>query len=151
MEQRRRLRLGEIMVQQGLISQDQLRIALIEQGQNKIPLGRQMVRLGFVSESMVRDLVEQSVNMVRAAKKEAVQVRAQQLVEDAILDILIPPVKATNGQPALGFDENTKPDRVHGDRVHRGGAQFRCKAVHGWPGCLAGQCVCRTGVAQCQI
>ena len=49
------------MVQQGLISQDQLRIALIEQGQNKIPLGRQMVRLGFVSESMVRDLVAHTI------------------------------------------------------------------------------------------
>ncbi len=69
--------------------------------------------VGYVGrdvESMVRDLVEQSVNMVRAAKKEAVQVRAQQLVEDAILDILIPPIKATNGQPALGFDENARPD-----------------------------------------
>ncbi|GAB2535465.1 ATP-dependent protease ATPase subunit HslU [Spirosoma aerophilum] len=66
--------------------------------------------VGYVGrdvESMVRDLVEQSVNMVRAAKKEAVQVKAQQLVEDAILDILIPPVKPVNGQ--MGF-ENEKKD-----------------------------------------
>ena len=33
-EQRRILRLGELMVQQGLITQDQLRIAMIEQEQN---------------------------------------------------------------------------------------------------------------------
>lgn len=45
------------MVQQGLISQDQLRIALIEQEQNDLPLGRQLVRLGFVTEAMVRDTV----------------------------------------------------------------------------------------------
>ncbi|SOD80715.1 ATP-dependent HslUV protease ATP-binding subunit HslU [Spirosoma fluviale] len=66
--------------------------------------------VGYVGrdvESMVRDLVEQAVNMVRAAKKEAVQVKAQQMVEDAILDILIPPVKPTNGQ--MGF-ENEKKD-----------------------------------------
>ncbi|GAB2584365.1 ATP-dependent protease ATPase subunit HslU [Spirosoma areae] len=66
--------------------------------------------VGYVGrdvESMVRDLVEQSVNMVRGAKKEAVQVKAQQLVEDAILDILIPPVKSANGQ--VGF-ENEKQD-----------------------------------------
>ncbi len=66
--------------------------------------------VGYVGrdvESMVRDLVEQSVNMVRAAKKEAVQAKAHQLVEDAILDILIPPVKPANGQ--LGF-ENEKKD-----------------------------------------
>ncbi|MES2546710.1 MAG: GspE/PulE family protein [Pseudomonadota bacterium] len=60
-EHRRKLRLGELMMQQGLISQDQLRIALIEQEQNNIPLGRQLVRLGFVSESMVRDLVAHTI------------------------------------------------------------------------------------------
>ena len=60
-EQRRKLRLGELMVQQGLISQDQLRIALMEQDQNNIPLGRQLVRLGFVTESMVRDLVAHTI------------------------------------------------------------------------------------------
>ncbi|WP_420151377.1 ATP-dependent protease ATPase subunit HslU [Spirosoma sp.] len=68
--------------------------------------------VGYVGrdvESMVRDLVEQSVNMVRNAKKEAVQVKAQQQVEDAILDILIPPVKPANGQH-LGFENEKKPD-----------------------------------------
>ena len=60
-EQRRKLRLGDLMVQQGLITQDQLRIALIEQEQNDIPLGRQLVRLGFVSENMVRDLVAHTI------------------------------------------------------------------------------------------
>ncbi len=60
-EQRRKLRLGDLMVQQGLISQDQLRIALIEQDQNNLPLGKQLVRLGFVSESMVRDLVAHTI------------------------------------------------------------------------------------------
>ena len=71
--------------------------------------------VGYVGrdvESMVRDLVEQSVNMVRAAKKEAVQARAHQMVEDAILDILIPPVKSANGH--MGF-ENEKNDRIPAD------------------------------------
>ncbi|MDD2833707.1 MAG: GspE/PulE family protein [Methylotenera sp.] len=60
-EQRRKLRLGELMVQQGLISQDQLRIALIEQEHNDLPLGRQLVRLGFVTEAMVRDTVAHTI------------------------------------------------------------------------------------------
>ena len=60
-EQRRKLRLGELMVQQGLISHDQLRIALIEQEQNDLPLGRQLVRLGFVTEAMVRDIVAHTI------------------------------------------------------------------------------------------
>lgn len=60
-EQRRKIRLGELMVQQGLISHDQLRIALIEQEHNDLPLGRQLVRLGFVTEAMVRDTVAHTI------------------------------------------------------------------------------------------
>ena len=56
-----KLRLGELMVQQGLISQDQLQIALTEQEQNNIPIGRHLVRLGFVTESIVRDLVAENL------------------------------------------------------------------------------------------
>jgi ATP-dependent HslUV protease ATP-binding subunit HslU len=52
--------------------------------------------VGYVGrdvESMVRDLVEQSVNMVKARKKEEVKEKAAQIVEDIILDALIPPLK----------------------------------------------------------
>ncbi|MCU0317722.1 MAG: ATP-dependent protease ATPase subunit HslU [Amoebophilaceae bacterium] len=51
--------------------------------------------VGYVGrdvESMVRDLVEHAVNMVKAAKEEEVKEKAAQLVEDLILDALIPPV-----------------------------------------------------------
>ncbi|MFN3403673.1 MAG: ATP-dependent protease ATPase subunit HslU [Cytophagaceae bacterium] len=56
--------------------------------------------VGYVGrdvESMVRDLVEQSVNMVKNKKKEEVKAKAQQIVEDIILDALIPPVKKPSG------------------------------------------------------
>ncbi len=52
--------------------------------------------VGYVGrdvESMVRDLVEQAVNLVKAQKKEEVKERAGQIVEDLILDALIPPMK----------------------------------------------------------
>jgi general secretion pathway protein E/type IV pilus assembly protein PilB len=49
------------MVQQGLISQDQLRIALTEQEHSDLPLGRQLVLLGFVTEVMVRDVVADTI------------------------------------------------------------------------------------------
>lgn len=52
--------------------------------------------VGYVGrdvESMVRDLVEQSVNMVKAKKKEEVKEKAAQVVEDIILDALIPPMR----------------------------------------------------------
>lgn len=64
--------------------------------------------VGYVGrdcESMVRDLVEQSVNMVRTAKKEEVKAKASDAVEDTLLDILIPPVK---DKKDVGFSMETK-------------------------------------------
>ncbi|TGD78942.1 ATP-dependent protease ATPase subunit HslU [Hymenobacter wooponensis] len=63
--------------------------------------------VGYVGrdvESMVRDLVEQSVNMVRQRRKEEVKAQAAQAVEDLILDALIPPVSGTTvAKPGVGF------------------------------------------------
>lgn len=56
-----KLRIGELMLERGLISNDQLRIALTEQQKNNIPLGRHLVKLGFVTESIVRDLVAKNL------------------------------------------------------------------------------------------
>lgn len=61
--------------------------------------------VGYVGrdvESMVRDLVEQSVNLVKARKKEEVQEKATQAVEDIILDALIPPMRKPITKPT-GF------------------------------------------------
>ncbi|WP_192820088.1 ATP-dependent protease ATPase subunit HslU [Rufibacter sp. LB8] len=63
--------------------------------------------VGYVGrdvESMVRDLVEQSVNMVKTRKKEEVKVQAALLVEDIILDALIPPItQSGNRGDMMGF------------------------------------------------
>jgi general secretion pathway protein E/type IV pilus assembly protein PilB len=60
-EQRKKLRLGELLVQQGLITPDQLGIALAEQRQTALPIGRQLVRLGFVTEAAIRDIMARTV------------------------------------------------------------------------------------------
>jgi ATP-dependent HslUV protease ATP-binding subunit HslU len=65
--------------------------------------------VGYVGrdvESMVRDLVEQSVNMVKARKKEEVRDKAAQMVEDAMLDALIPPLRQPVRTGFLGQTEN---------------------------------------------
>src|SRR5690606_16064112 len=54
--------------------------------------------VGYVGrdvESMVRDLMEQAVNLVKTTKKEVVKEKAEQIVEEIILDALIPPVKGS--------------------------------------------------------
>jgi general secretion pathway protein E/type IV pilus assembly protein PilB len=61
-------RLGEMLVQKGTLTGDQVRIALIEQQHSGAPLGRVLVSLGFVSEAVVRDalgeaLDQRSVNL----------------------------------------------------------------------------------------
>jgi len=66
--------------------------------------------VGYVGrdvESMVRDLVEQSVNMVKIAKKEEVKEKAAEIVENIILDILIPPMKGNSKSfsTQIGADE----------------------------------------------
>ena len=52
--------------------------------------------VGYVGrdvESMVRDLVEQSISLVRAEQKETIKEKALENAEEAILDILIPPIR----------------------------------------------------------
>ncbi len=50
--------------------------------------------VGYVGrdvESMVRDLVELSINMLKAEEQESVQVRAAEIAEEKLLDLLLPP------------------------------------------------------------
>ncbi|AYQ33829.1 ATP-dependent protease ATPase subunit HslU [Runella sp. SP2] len=77
--------------------------------------------VGYVGrdvESMVRDLVEQAVNMVKTAKKEEVKQKAQDIVEEIILDVLIPPMypnnpPKNNSRPSVGFEITDDTDAVN--------------------------------------
>ncbi len=60
-ELRRKLRLGELLVQQGLLSVDQLRIVLTEQKRQNVPIGRLLVQLGFVTEDVIRDVMARTI------------------------------------------------------------------------------------------
>ncbi len=62
--------------------------------------------VGYVGrdvESMIRDLTDLSVNMVKDEMQERVKEKAADLAEERILDILIPPVKKTG----VGFSNDT--------------------------------------------
>lgn len=66
--------------------------------------------VGYVGrdvESMIRDLVEISVDMVRAEKTEEVQEKAEQIAEDRLLDLLLPlPAKKPAERPAAADAED---------------------------------------------
>jgi len=55
------LPLGERLIEAGLISEDQLHVALKEQSRSDEPLGRILVRLGLISEGMLRDTLGESL------------------------------------------------------------------------------------------
>nr|WP_320013440.1 ATP-dependent protease ATPase subunit HslU [uncultured Desulfobacter sp.] len=70
--------------------------------------------VGYVGrdvESMIRDLVELTVNMLKGRQQEAVQEKAVKIARERVLDILLPSQKSS---PVFGFDtkddESQKPD-----------------------------------------
>lgn len=56
-----KLPLGALLVEKGLITDDQLRIALLEQRRSGTPLGKLMVSLGFVSENVLREALSENL------------------------------------------------------------------------------------------
>jgi len=61
--------------------------------------------VGYVGrdvESMVRDLVQLAVDMVRSEKADEVKEKARQAAEERLLDLLLPPTRATAAADAAG-------------------------------------------------
>ena len=52
-------RIGDELVKAGIISVDQLKIALLEQRRSGIPLGQLLTQLGFVTEAIMRDALSE--------------------------------------------------------------------------------------------
>lgn len=63
--------------------------------------------VGYVGrdvESMIRDLVQLAINMIRKEEQEHIQEKAEKIAEEKILDILLPPVGREPGS------QHSKPD-----------------------------------------
>ncbi len=56
--------LGQSLLSRGIVSEDQLNIALTEQRKFKQPLGKLLVQLGFVTEATIRDTLSESLGQV---------------------------------------------------------------------------------------
>ncbi|MFW6157466.1 MAG: ATP-dependent protease ATPase subunit HslU, partial [Balneolaceae bacterium] len=93
--------------------------------------------VGYVGrdvESMIRDLTDIAVNMVKTEMQERVREKAKSIVEDRILDILIPPVKKSSsadnapGSQKAGFDPDQASDRELNERTRE---KFREKLRNG--------------------
>jgi len=92
--------------------------------------------VGYVGrdvESMIRDLTDIAVNMVKLEMQERVKEKAKKIVENKILDILIPPVKkrksssnSTAGE--VGFNPENASDEELNERTRE---RFREKLKNG--------------------
>ncbi|QBE66672.1 GspE/PulE family protein [Pseudoduganella lutea] len=74
--------IGKLLIDKGVISEDQLRIALIEQKREREPLGKLLVGMGFVTEATIREALSENLNTQSADLNS--------LVVDAIALKLIP-------------------------------------------------------------
>ncbi|HKK47061.1 MAG TPA: AAA family ATPase, partial [Balneolaceae bacterium] len=82
--------------------------------------------VGYVGrdvESMIRDLTDIAINMVKTEMQERVKEEAQKIVEERILDILIPPVKKNSGNNSTGFqtsgDNDFDPDNASDQELNK--------------------------------
>ncbi len=84
--------------------------------------------VGYVGrdvESMIRDLVEIAIDMVRAEKVEEIADKAQQNVEERILDLLLPPNKAATPTFDTTIDVIENTDSAALDSYNRTREKFR--------------------------
>ncbi|NNM81962.1 MAG: Flp pilus assembly complex ATPase component TadA [Burkholderiales bacterium] len=88
---------GQMLIERGVISEDQLKIALVEQVKNHIKLGKLMVGLGFLTEGTIRDVLSESMG------QETVDLAS--VVVDAVAIRMIPQEVARRHQVLpLSFD-----------------------------------------------
>jgi ATP-dependent HslUV protease ATP-binding subunit HslU len=67
--------------------------------------------VGYVGrevDTIIRDLVEMSIKITREEEIKKVQTRAEDLAEECMLDILIPPARETS----VGFEANNNPEET---------------------------------------
>lgn len=96
--------------------------------------------VGYVGrdvESMIRDLADLGVSMVKSEMQQQVQPRAEELAEERILDILIPPVRkkssstglrTTSSASEVGFNPDDASDEELNERTRE---KFRQKLRDG--------------------
>ncbi len=93
--------------------------------------------VGYVGrdvESMIRDLSDLALNMVKMEMQERVKEKAATIVEEKILDILIPPVRKKSpsnssvSSTEVGFDPETASDAELNERTRE---RFREKLKNG--------------------
>ncbi len=75
------VRLGDRLLESGIITEDQLKIALLEQKTQQKPLGETLIALGFVTDEVIRDVLSSTLNQQSVDLKNVV-------VETEVLEMI---------------------------------------------------------------
>lgn len=73
--------LGQILLERGVLSEDQLRIALLEQMKSSLPIGKLLVNLGFIPETTLREALSENLG------KESIDL-SRAVVDPAALELV---------------------------------------------------------------
>lgn len=91
--------------------------------------------VGYVGrdvESMIRDLTDLAVNMVKAEKTEEMEPKAREMAYERILDILIPPVKQTGSYSQQTESEETGESGDGSGEQQTESEQYRNQKTREW-------------------
>ena len=113
-------KIGQQLLEKGLISADQLDIALTEQKKHGRLLGEQLVGLGFVSESIMRDVLSQVLGIASVELADVVpDVKAIELIDKETAErYTIVPVSFDVDKQQLKIAMRNASDLMVLDRVH---------------------------------
>jgi len=116
------LQIGEMLVDQRLISRDQLEVALAEQAKTKEPLGRILVRLRFIeSDQQLKLILSKQLNLPYVPLdqlKPKTDQRLKELVpKDMALEHLILPLERTGNRLKLAISK--PPDIILTDNLRK--------------------------------
>ncbi len=115
-----RLKIGQELIGKGLITADQLDIALTEQKKNKKLLGEILIALGFVSESVMRDVLSlvlgfSSVDLMTVVPDSAA---LNLILKDTAERYTIVPVSFDEAALQLKIAMKNASDLLVLDRIH---------------------------------
>lgn len=89
--------LGQQLVEKGLISEDQIRIALTEQKNDPAPIGSILIRLGFISASILNE------SLSAALGKDSIDL-SQSIADPAALKLVPEPLARSHKIVPIAFD-----------------------------------------------
>jgi|GEM_PF-245088 len=98
-------KIGEILIEEGLITQKQLEIALAESKATKVPLGSTLVRLNFINVQDLKEALgaQQGLELVRGEQLKPIAATVKILPEEFVTSNKVIPLSANDKSLVVGM------------------------------------------------